>query len=312
MRHDDFKAAGSIKYLEFARMEGNNSLCVKNFTAGNYIVFDHNIRTEKMKAYSPEHIEHWRNRVGRVAPSRQARNREQASKFVEEVGFCFLHHVAAVDMPSLARATGRSHHWQLQDVMPDEREVFRGRLLLSRPMLVSREFLPYFMALTENRDSQSGWRGRVPGQGPVAHLILESLRKKSPQTAGELKSRIVRTGSAGKGAFDVALADLQITLQISAVAAGRGAQSAGFMLVRKLFASEARKARRITVEEARREILERHFRNQFMLTFAEIRRLFRWERQEIFQTLGELIRRGIVTPEVQVEGVDARTYCLLT
>jgi len=141
---------------------------------------------------------------------------------------------------------------------------------------------------------------------------LESLLRRSPQSTQDLRRRAAVTAGVGAGALDLALTQLQMTLQVSSLGRQHNCSSGLWVPVRKCFSREVRKARRIPAEEARREILERHFRNQLVLTVAEIRHLFRWDRQQIFQTLGELIRRGIVTPEVQVEGVTDRTYCLLS
>jgi hypothetical protein len=57
--------------------------------------------------------------------------------------------------------------------------------------------------------------------------------------------------------------------------------------------------------------LEKYFRNQLIGTLGSIRRLFRWEKQDVFRSLGELMRRGIITPDVQVEGVNEQHYVLI-
>jgi hypothetical protein len=80
--------------------------------------------------------------------------------------------------------------------------------------------------------------------------------------------------------------------------------------LRDIFPAAIRKARRMTPEDARAKILERYFRNQLVSSVPAIARLFRWQRQDIFHTLGRLVRKGVVTTGVHVEGKDHRYYCL--
>ena len=252
--------------------------------------------------------------------------RRQALSFVNDVGFCFVFRTRTHEMPCLWNAvygdgsTDRdtvaphapSFVWHLRGIMPGEKAAFCGKLLLRRPMLVSLEYFPHFYVLNE-------WRARNMHDGPaLSHLsatartLMEQLRRHSPQTSFDLRQRLFTSTGTGGSAFELALTELQTRMHIAAIESSGRPPSTAWALTSRLFRNQIRRAHRISVEEARRSVLERHFRNQFVLTVAEIRRLFRWERQEIFQTLGELIRRGIVTPEVQVEGIADRTYCLLT
>jgi hypothetical protein len=66
----------------------------------------------------------------------------------------------------------------------------------------------------------------------------------------------------------------------------------------------------VTPETARATILTRYFRNQLVSSVPAIARLFRWDRQSIFHTLGRLVREGIITTGIRVEGKDHRYYCL--
>jgi hypothetical protein len=200
----------------------------------------------------------------------------------------------------------------MRDVMPDEHTAFCGKFLLQRPMLISLDYLPHFLVIQEARSRIPGVRRNSGDPGPNARVLLEQLRKKSPQSTHSLRQRMTLANGAGRNAFDLAMTELQIRLQITSLEDQGRLPSSLWKPVSGLFRNQLRRARRIPVDEARRVILERYFRNQFVVTVADIRRLFRWERQDIFKTLGELISRGIVTPEVQVEGIADRTYCLLT
>lgn len=279
-----------------------------------------------MKTYSLMDIERWRERTHRRQPRLRIRTKRQVLKFLDEVGFCFLFKTGMTELVCLVEALGeipygstpatprgrQASQWQIRSILPDETEAFRGKLLLRRPMLVSLRFLPFFIALSDRADGSV--RSRLYGKSltHTARLILENLQRRSPQTSLELRRRVAQSGSIGESAFELALLQLQTNLQIASLTASRSAIAGLWAPLQKYYGKQIRKARSISIEEARRALLEQHFRNQLVLTVADIRRLFRWERQEIFQTLGELIRRGIVTPEVQVEGIEDRTYCLLS
>jgi len=230
-------------------------------------------------------------------------------RFVNEVGFCFVFRTGTAELPCLGDALKNGEDGS---IFPDEREAFHGKLLLRRPMLVSLEYLPYFFALVDRKEATAHRKSGRSTLGATAHLIGEQLRRKSPLSTHDLRQRTTMSTGVGKGAFSLALTEMQTRMLIASLSGRQNPSSALWTPARKFYRGQAQRARRISADEARRAILERHFRNQLVVTVADIRHLFRWERQEIFQTLGELIRRGIVTPEVQVEGIADRTYCLLT
>jgi hypothetical protein len=276
-----------------------------------------------VRSYSPAQIERWRDRVHHRQKSYCITNRRDAVGFVHEVGFCFVFDAVDMVMPSLGGAVGfrstrvgheagRPSQWLVRELLPDERDALMGRILLRRPTLVALEFLPFFMALqAKSRKDPAGTSG-PNSAGLAANLILESLHKSSPQSTRELRERVMKGAAIGKNSFDFALRQLQASISVASSMERHGMATANWVLARRMYRNQIRKAHGISAEEARQAILEKHFRNQLVLTVADIRHLFRWSRQEIFQTLGELIRRGIVTPEVQVDGIAARTYCLLT
>ena len=62
-------------------------------------------------------------------------------------------------------------------------------------------------------------------------------------------------------------------------------------LIQKVFGREIRRARRISIEQARFAILQRYFENRLVATVAEIVRLFGWKRQEVYETLENALDR---------------------
>ena len=111
--------------------------------------------------------------------------------------------------------------------------------------------------------------------------------------------------------MEQALTELQSRMFIARTVDAHDPRSPGWAPVHVLFPKEVRRSRQIAPEHARSMILERHFRNQYISTLAEIRRTFRWSRQEIYQALGDLHRKGIVGSEQSVEGIAGHSYIYL-
>ncbi len=281
-----------------------------------------------MTVYSREELERWRDRVHRRVPRLAVTTKRRALNFIQDVGFCFVFKAENSELPCLwhaARGTralpdnGRSRTdpgfafvWEMKDLLPAQREVFYGKLLLRRPMMVSLEYLPHFLALsgrTGERDEHVGAsvRGALSTR---ARVIMDELIKHAPMSTQTLKQATLRRGSAGHSSFEQALMELQVKLYIAKANDDRRPHSFAWTPVRGIYGRELRKARRITPEDARRAILERYFRNQRVSTLATIRRLFHWSRQEIYQALGYLLRHGIIQSDVHIEGIQGRAYGL--
>jgi hypothetical protein len=110
--------------------------------------------------------------------------------------------------------------------------------------------------------------------------------------------------------FDRAIAELQEKMFLVKVAELDDPFTFVWAPMRNVHKAAIRKARRITPETARAKILERYFQNQCVSTVPAIGRLFRWERQVIFHTLGRLVRDGVIASGAKVDGREDKYYCL--
>jgi hypothetical protein len=179
--------------------------------------------------------------------------------------------------------------------------------------MLSLDMLPYFYALsgrTGERDEyvRASVRG---GLSPMARRIMEAFGRHSHLSTQQLRQAVQRGGTVGRGSFAQAMTELQTKMFIARGDEDRRPFSSTWSPVRILFAPQIRKARQISAQQARKVILEQHFRNQLVCTVPGIRRVFRWSRQEVYQPLGELLSRGIVGSEGIVEGTTGRTYIFL-
>ena len=145
-----------------------------------------------------------------LPPTRRAlriRSERAALAFVEAVGLCSTFHrfpegVACLWEAVVGRAAPRwprrSHHddgigltWELKDVLPARRQVYYGKLVKGRPLLVALDLFPAFYALVRGRPA----RARLPrpstrraASRSTAKRIMDSLVRESPQYTRGLRA----------------------------------------------------------------------------------------------------------------------------
>ncbi len=279
--------------------------------------------------YTWEQIERWRDKVHRRSPRLAVATKRQALRFINDVGFCFAFKSDNSELPCLWHAAcgvrdpvmpKQTHHdpyisfvWEMKDTLPAERKIYYGKLLKGRPTMVSLEYLPYFFVLAERTGAPDEYlqefrRGRL---SPTAREIMDALMDSWPQVTKGLKLATGKHGKADRADFDKAIAELQTKMFIVKVAEQYDPFTFVWAPLNRTFHREVRKSHRISPENARMEILSRYFAVQLIGTVSSIHRLFGWNKQEIYQTLGLLQQRGIIRTDVTVEGRDHRYYLFI-
>jgi hypothetical protein len=279
-------------------------------------------------AITSEEIERWRDHTHRRTARRAVRSKRGALSFVNEVGFCFAFTSENAELPCLWHAACgernpvmplHTHHdpaisfvWEMKNVLPAEGKIYYGKLLRKRPVMVSLEFLPYFYVLA-HRTGAKGEAIREHAKGRLSGIgrdIMDALEDSSPQTTRGLKLATGLNGKSSRIAFDRAMGELQEKMFIVKVAELDDPFTFVWAPMRTVHRAAIRKAHRITPEIARVKILERYFENQCVSTVPAIARLFRWERQVIFHTLGRLVRDGTIASGAKVDRREDKYYCL--
>src|SRR5260370_29608630 len=137
---------------------------------------------------------------------RGVKSAKGALAFVDEVGLCSTFYVfpegvgclweAVVGRPA-PRWPRRSHHapgigltWELKDVLPGRRQVYHGKLVKGRPMLVALDLFPVLYALVRGRQRARDYRreyeeGRLSA---TAKRIMDRLVRESPQYTRGLRA----------------------------------------------------------------------------------------------------------------------------
>jgi hypothetical protein len=163
----------------------------------------------------------------RQTPARRVRTERAALAFVEDVGvcstfYCFPDGLACLWAAVVGRAKPRwprrSHHdagigltWELKDTLPARREVYYGKLLKGRPVLVALDLFPAFYALTRGRQRARDYRveyeaGRL---SLTAKRVMEALMREAPQYTRGLRAECFMLEPAKTREFERAIAELQ-------------------------------------------------------------------------------------------------------
>ncbi|MBX2992192.1 MAG: hypothetical protein KF749_13640 [Bacteroidetes bacterium] len=284
-------------------------------------------------AYSLEDIERWREKTYRRAPKSQIMNQRQALAFIKRVGFCLATKTEGLELPNLwdaitdtpeLRHNGRNSHskrnyylsyaWEIQSILPNHNSIFYGKIFKRRPSMVSRQYLPYFYALSGRSGERDEYKTEhASGKLSIlAKRIMDILmKKKSPLTSKEL--RVMLTGMRGTSAegLDRALDELQRKMFISRIVGNSSQFGAEWSPIVKSFPAEVRKSRRISAEEARSVLVEKYFQNQLISSVEAIHAVFGWPRQLIYHAIGQLVHKGMITPVHSFDGKKGKFYCFV-
>jgi hypothetical protein len=275
--------------------------------------------------YTTEEIEKWRERVHRHA----VRTKLQVLAFVQRTGFCFALNPDQSELPSLwhvasrGRASGQLKHArgdaclsfvrQVKDTLASEGKIFHGKVLRKRPTLISLEYFPYFYVLAGRNGSRDEYMTEFfrGGLSSLARDIMDALTDSFPQSTAGLRGTTGFLAKGESGSFDRAMSELQEKMFITKIGEHGNSHPSAWLPVSACFSSPIRKSRRISPEEARRKVLEKYFQNQLIASVPAIERLFGWTRRSIYQTMGDLVQRGVITSDVKVDGKVGRAYCLV-
>ncbi|MBI3731875.1 MAG: winged helix DNA-binding domain-containing protein [Chloroflexi bacterium] len=251
---------------------------------------------------------------------------DEARRFVNDVGFCFLFPIQNVEMPSLWDAiagrvvkTSPMHRgyeiertWGWKDESLDKRWWFYGKLIRGKATLVGLDFLPNFYALSENfgdyeQDYLDEYReGRLSVE---AKTIYDVLLEKGALDAVRLSKEARMTSEQSRGRFDRALAELQMGLKVLPVGVAQaGAWRYAFIyeLLPRWLPSIPLQARQITREQARRAILDQYLRDVIFTTPQQAARVFGWPLAETHKVAEALAEAGRARLDVKVAGIGER------
>ena len=276
--------------------------------------------------YTWDDIQARRDEIHRRTPDRALRTRAQTLRFVERVGYCFLFGSERSDLPSILNAVSgtrgvlspdrrvRDPYFSflagLRDVLPKGKDVFYGKVLQGRPSIVSLEILPSFLALAHRLGGKEEYlnefaRGRL---SPLAKQIMDTLVDTSPLDTKGLRLAILGRSRSMAAPFEKAMNELQTKMLVVNVAEEYDPAAFQWAPLHRRFGKQVRRARSMSLEVAREQILGKFFSVQVVSSVRDVQRALGWKKQLIFRTLGSLLEEGVIVASAKVEGKDSHFY----
>ncbi|HUM15144.1 MAG TPA: hypothetical protein VL086_05605 [Candidatus Nitrosotalea sp.] len=266
-----------------------------------------------------------RRRNFRHLPSRRVRSPRSALGFVNEVGLCSTFHrfpeglgclwEAVVGRPA-PRWPRRSHHddgigvtWELKDVLPARREVYYGKLVKGRPVLVALDLFPAFYALVRGSQRAPAYRteyeaGRL---SLTAKRIMDCLVRESPQYTRGLRAECFMLEPAKTREFERAMGELQQGLWIVKTEERyEPTFSYRWDLLERWLPEPVAEGRRLRRSAALERLLYRYLAGAVYSSPVLIARLFGLGRAEVEGALAALARAGRVSAPLEVPGWAGR------
>jgi hypothetical protein len=253
------------------------------------------------------------------------RSARAAQEFVNAVGFCSTFHVFSEGLPSLWEAVvgqprprwpRRSHHdrsvgltWELKDVLPHRRQVYYGKLLQRRPVLVALDLFPAFYALVRGRQTAKDYPGeyRAGRMSLTAKRIMDALARESPQYTRGLRAECFMLEPSRTREFERAMAELQQGLWIVKTEERyEPTFSYRWDLLDRWLPDAVAEGRRLARSAALDRVLARHLRAAVYQSPAVLARLLGVPRADVDASVDRLTRQGVVRPGVTIAGLPGR------
>jgi len=274
-----------------------------------------------MTLLSPVKLERLRDRTFRRSPALRIRSERAALAFVNSVGLCSTFYRFPEGLPCLWEAVaGRrgprwprhSHHdagvgltWELKDVLPAKRQVYYGKLLKGRPMLVALDLFPSFYALIRGRQRARDYRleyeaGRL---SITAKRIMDALLRERPQFTRELRANSFMLEPSRTREFERAMAELQQGLWVVKIEERyEPSFSYRWDLLEAWLPDLASEGRRLRRQQAVEAVVARYTGAALFTTLPLMARLFGLAKEEVGEAVARLVRRAALVPDCRVAG----------
>ncbi len=276
-----------------------------------------------------EIINQYRQKTFRLLWPSRITTLDDAVDFINSCGLISFWPLAGIPMPSLWSATAGDRPvpdahddpghvtWGWKDELLGQNKCFYARILCKRNFFVSLELLPTLYALSNNFGDLSEDHKILYESGEMtntAFRIYNAILENGPLDTLAIK-RIVRlSGKEGDKLFNKAINELQNDLKILPVGISRsGGWRYAFVynLVPRQFPNLLDLTRDITENTARKALLGNYLRSVGAVKENEIRKLFKWDKTKILNTLSEMNKEGIIIYGTMLEkGVSQPCYII--
>src|SRR5688500_13632122 len=265
-----------------------------------------------------------RDRRFRRHPALAVRTAAAAARFVGAVGFCSTFYCFREGVPCLWEAVvgrarprwpRRSHHddgvgltWRLKDDLPAARQVYYGKLLRGRPMLVALDLFPAFYALARGRQPARDYRAEYAA-GRLAHTarrLMDALAREHPQYTRELRGNTYLLDPGRTREFERAMAELQQGLWIvKSEERYEPTFSYRLDLLEAWLPEAAAEGRRMPRAAALDAVVSRYATAAVFTRLPLVRRLFGVPATEAATSVNRLVARGVLV-EREIAGLPGQ------
>jgi hypothetical protein len=261
----------------------------------------------------------------RHLPGRRVRSARTALAFVNTVGFCSTFYRFPEGLACLWEAVAgrpaprwprRSHHdagvgltWELKDALPAQRQVYYGRLLKGRPVLVALDLLPAFYALVRGRQRSVDYLGeyRAGRLSHAARRLLDALVAAHPLYTRELRAAAFMLAPGSTREFERAMAEVQQGLWVVKTEERyEPTFSYRWDLLDAWLPEAVAEGRRLSRVAAIDRLLVRHLGGAVFASEPVLARLFGLPRDEVSASLARLEKSGRVRTGCEVAGWPGR------
>lgn len=259
----------------------------------------------------------------RRRPELRVNTVDEATRFVDEVGFAFFWPVKGAEAPNLFEAiAGRmrvvpkahddpdlSKSWSWKDGSLGSTRWYYAKLLRKRATMVAPRLQPVFYALTKNYGDLDDYLELVR-DGVMTHearLIYEAMLEYGPLNTVELRRRAALSSSESKARFERALVELQIdmkALPIGVAEAGAWRYSFVYDIPMRHYPDLVPQARKISTREAWQMVISEYVDSTVAVTrkqIGQIFHIFEPTPRELDRAIESLAEAGRLVPAT-VEG----------
>ncbi|PYN70464.1 MAG: hypothetical protein DMD90_01355, partial [Candidatus Rokuibacteriota bacterium] len=248
-----------------------------------------------------------------------------ALAFIHDVGFCstfyrFPEGVACLWEAVVGRRNPRwprrSHHddgvgltWQLKDTLPSRRDVYYGKLLKGRPLLVALDVFPAFYGVTRGRQRARDYRAEYDAGhlSLTARRLMDALVREHPQYTRGLRANTFMLDPGKTREFERAMAELQQGLWIVKTEERyEPTFSYRWDLLEAWLPDAVAEGRRLGRARAIERLIERFVAGAVFTNERVLARLFRLPGAEVTSVLERLVRRGTLAADAAIDGWPGR------
>lgn len=274
---------------------------------------------------SPDALLGLRDRRFRRRRDLRVRGERAALAFVNSVGCCSTFYRFPEGLACLWEAVAgrpnprwprRSHHdwgigltWELKDTLPTRRQVYYGKLLKGRPVLVALDLFPAFYALVRGWQRARDYRveyeaGRL---SLTARRIMDSFTREHPQYTREIRGNCFMLEPGKTREFERAMAELQQGLWVvKSEERYEPTFSYRWELLEAWLPEPVALGRRLRRSAAVEQLVARYLAGAVFSTPALLARLFALSHAEISLAVDRLARAGALVPDCAVGGWPGR------